>query len=66
MLVELENKGCHLENPGVRITSETPEEAQRLTYIWNGHGAVVSWSRLPAGRIELCVASTPEMEDEQA
>lgn len=59
MKVELENKDA-LDLPGVQLTSETPEEAQRLMDIWNGHGALSSLARLPGGIIELCVAPTPD------
>lgn len=49
------------ENPGIIITSETTEEAQRLKDIWSGHGAIVSFMRYPDHSIELIVAPTPKI-----
>ncbi len=49
-----------LENKGVILVSETPAEKLRLEEIWNGHGAVVSLTRLPDGQVELAVAPIPE------
>jgi len=49
-----------LEHPGVILESETPEEAQRLNDIWNGHGGVAEWSRLEGGNISLVIAPSAE------
>jgi hypothetical protein len=51
-----------LEHPGVILESETPEEAQRLNDIWNGHGEIAEWSRLPGGNISLSIAPSAEKE----
>jgi hypothetical protein len=51
-----------LEHPGVILESETPEEAQRLNDIWNGHGGLAEWSRLPGGNISLVIAPSTEKE----
>ena len=45
-----------LEHPGVILESETPEDAQRLNDIWNGHGGLAEWTRLPGGNISLAIA----------
>ncbi len=44
MKVELESV-CE-QHPGIKIMSETPEEAQRLKDIWCGHGVIASLMRL--------------------
>ena len=49
-----------LTNPGVIIESETPEEARRLNEIWNGHGGIAEWIRLPGNNIRLAIAPSPE------
>jgi len=49
-----------LEYPGIIIESETLEEAQRLNDIWNKHGGIAEWNRLPDNNISLVIAPCPE------
>ena len=48
---------------GVEIESETEEEKQMLTNIWNTHGGLVVLSRKEDGNVQLVVA--PSLEDEE-
>jgi hypothetical protein len=59
MKVELET--IPVEHPGVILESETPEEAQRLNDIWNGHGGLAEWSKMPSENIRLVIAPSAEV-----
>lgn len=61
MKAELETK--ELQNRGVSLTSETPEEAQMLTNLWNQKARPAAWARLPDGNVQLCIAPSPEKEN---
>lgn len=54
------NKVLHY--PGIKIQSETPEEAQRLKDIYCGHGGIAEFAKIPDGNFELCIAPAPETE----
>ena len=58
MKAELESK--EINNRGVILTSETEEEKQMLTKLWNQKAAPAMLTRSDDGQMEIIIAPAPE------
>ena len=63
MKAELETK--ELQNRGVSLISETEEEAQMLTDLWNNKARPAAWGRLPDGNNKLDIAPISQPSPDQ-
>ncbi len=61
MKAELEPK--EMQRRGVSLVSETEEEKQVLTDLWNNKGRPALWSKLQGGNVQLVIAPTPPDKD---
>ncbi|MDP2727033.1 MAG: hypothetical protein Q8P59_05780 [Dehalococcoidia bacterium] len=60
MKAELESK--EIQSRGVSLTSETEEEKQVLTNLWNQNVRLAMFSSEKDGNVEIIIATGPERE----